>query len=170
MNHYECDLLVIGGGLAGFCAALSAAQAGLQVVVLEKTAQTGGSSAMSGGCLAFAGTDLQRFHGIEDSSQLLFDDLVDVGKGECDESLVKLYTDHQLQTYQWLKDNGVVFADVIEAASGQSVPRVHNVDPADMVRQLQLAALATNKVEVWLHSRARRSAAQRGWPGGRGQY
>ncbi|MEX5669631.1 FAD-binding protein, partial [Pseudomonas neuropathica] len=37
MNHYECDLLVIGGGLAGVCAALSAAQAGLRVVVLEKT-------------------------------------------------------------------------------------------------------------------------------------
>jgi len=156
MNRYECDLLVIGGGLAGFSAALAAAQAGLQVIVLEKTAQTGGSSAMSGGCLAFAGTDLQRAHGIEDSSQLLFDDLVDVGKGECDEALVKLYTDHQLQTYQWLKDNGVVFTDVIEAASGQSVPRVHNVDPADMVRQLQLAALATQQVEVWLHSRARR--------------
>lgn len=156
MNRYECDLLVIGGGLAGFSAALAAAQAGLQVIVLEKTAQTGGSSAMSGGCLAFAGTDLQRAHGIEDSSKLLFDDLVDVGKGECDEALVKLYTDHQLQTYQWLKDNGVVFTDVIEAASGQSVPRVHNVDPADMVRQLQMAALATQQVEVWLHSRARR--------------
>jgi fumarate reductase flavoprotein subunit len=156
MNNYECDLLVIGGGLAGFCAALTAAQTGLHVVVLEKTAQTGGSSAMSGGCLAFAGTDLQRSHGIEDSSQRLFDDLVDVGKGECDESLVKLYTDHQLETYQWLKDNGVVFADVIEAASGQSVPRVHNVDPADMVRQLQLAALATKKVDIWLQNRARR--------------
>lgn len=156
MNPVECDLLVIGGGLAGFCAALSAAQAGLQVVLLEKTAQTGGSSAMSGGCLAFAGTELQRAQGIEDSSQRLFDDLVEVGKGECDESLVKLYTNHQLQTYQWLKDNGVVFADVIEAASGQSVPRVHNVDPADMVRQLQAAALATGKVDIWLDSRARR--------------
>ena len=155
MNRYEYDLVVVGGGLAGFSAALSAAQAGQQVLVLEKTGQTGGSSAMSGGCLAFAGTDLQRAHGIEDSAQLLFDDLVTVGKGECDEALVRLYCDHQLQTYEWLKEHGVVFADVIEAASGQSVPRVHNVDPADMVRQLQQAALATGNVEVWLHSRAR---------------
>ncbi|MFJ7882403.1 FAD-dependent oxidoreductase [Pseudomonas sp. NPDC096917] len=156
MKHTTCDFLVIGGGLAGFCAALSAAQAGLQVVVLEKTAQTGGSSAMSGGCLAFAGTDLQLRHGIEDSAQLLFSDMVDVGKGECDESLVRLYTDNQLQTFEWLKSHGVAFYDVIEAASGQSVPRVHNVDPADMVRQLQRAALATGNVQVWLHSRARR--------------
>lgn len=156
MNGRECDLLVIGGGLAGFSAALAAAQAGFEVVVLEKTGQTGGSSAMSGGCLAFAGTDLQSAHGIEDSPQRLFDDLVEVGKGECNEALVKRYTDHQLSTYEWLKANGVVFADVIEAASGQSVPRVHNVDPADMVRQLQSAAHATGKVEVWLRSRARR--------------
>lgn len=156
MNGLECDLLVIGGGLAGFSAALAAAQTGLEVVVLEKTGQTGGSSAMSGGCLAFAGTDLQAAHGIEDSPQLLFNDLVEVGKGQCDEALVRLYADHQLSTYAWLKANGVVFADVIEAASGQSVPRVHNVDPADMVRQLQSAAQATGKVAVWLHSRARR--------------
>ncbi|TDF82626.1 FAD-dependent oxidoreductase [Pseudomonas sp. H9] len=156
MKCVECDLLVIGGGLAGFSAALAAAQAGFKVVVLEKTGQTGGSSAMSGGCLAFAGTDLQLAHGIDDSPELLCEDLLDVGKGECDEALVRLYSDHQLSTYQWLKANGVVFADVIEAASGQSVPRVHNVDPADMVRQLQRAAQATGKVDVWLHSRARR--------------
>jgi fumarate reductase flavoprotein subunit len=156
MKTRDCDLLVIGGGLAGFAAALTAAEAGLRVALLEKTAQTGGSSAMSGGCLAFAGTDLQRRHGIEDSAELLFRDLVDVGKGECDEGLVRLYTDHQLETYQWLRERGVRFSDVIEAASGQSVPRVHNVDPADMVRTLELAARATGKVEVFLQTPARR--------------
>ncbi|MFW0757770.1 flavocytochrome c [Pseudomonas sp. H11T01] len=156
MNTIECDLLVIGGGLAGFCAALSAAEAGQHVVLLEKTAQTGGSSAMSGGCLAFAGTDLQRKHGITDSSELLFTDLIEVGKGECDADLVRLYTDNQLATYEWLRTHGVVFSDVIEAASGQSVPRVHNVDPADMVRLLEQTARATGKVDVFMGTRARR--------------
>jgi fumarate reductase flavoprotein subunit len=150
------QLLVIGGGLAGFAAALSAAEAGIDVLLVEKTAATGGSSAMSGGCLAFAGTDLQRERGIEDSSELLLRDLIDVGKGECDEALVRAYADHQLATYEWLKAHGVVFQPVIETASGQSVPRVHNVDPADMVRQLELAALNTGKVEVLRNTRARR--------------
>ena len=150
------QLLVIGGGLAGFAAALSAAEAGIDVLLLEKTAATGGSSAMSGGCLAFAGTDLQRERGIEDSAELLFRDLVEVGKGECDEALVRAYADHQLATYEWLKAHGVTFQPVIETASGQSVPRVHNVDPADMVRQLELAALNTGKVEVLRNTRARR--------------
>ncbi|MCO5786064.1 flavocytochrome c [Pseudomonas sp. G11-1] len=149
-------LLVIGGGLAGFAAALSAAEAGLQVLLLEKTAATGGSSAMSGGCLAFAGTDLQRERGIEDSSELLFRDLIEVGKGECDEALVKAYADNQMATYEWLKRHGVTFQPVIETASGQSVPRVHNVDPADMVRQLEQAALNSGKVEVLYQTRARK--------------
>lgn len=149
-------LVVVGGGLAGFSAALSAAEAGMQVLLLEKTAATGGSSAMSGGCLAFAGTDLQQERGIEDSAELLFRDLVEVGKGECDETLVRAYTDNQLPTYEWLKQQGVSFQPVIETASGQSVPRVHNVDPADMVRQLEQAALATGKVEILYQTRARR--------------
>lgn len=157
MSHFlNTQLLVIGGGLAGFAAALTAAEAGLQVLVLEKTSATGGSSAMSGGCLAFAGTDLQQERGIEDSAELLYRDLLEVGKGESDEALVRAYTDHQLATYEWLKQHGVSFQPVIETASGQSVPRVHNVDPADMVRQLEQAALNSGKVEVLQQTRARR--------------
>lgn len=157
MSHFlNTQLLVIGGGLAGFAAALTAAEAGLQVLVLEKTSATGGSSAMSGGCLAFAGTDLQQERGIEDSAELLYRDLLEVGKGESDEALVRAYTDHQLATYEWLKQYGVSFQPVIETASGQSVPRVHNVDPADMVRQLEQAALNSGKVEVLQQTRARR--------------
>lgn len=142
------DLLIIGGGLAGFCAALEATRAGLDVVLIEKQAETGGSSAMSGGCLAFAGTDLQQAGGIEDSSELLFKDLREVGQFENDESLVRAYTDNQLDTYQWLKQQGVAFSRAVEASSGQSVPRVHTVDPADMVRTLAARVKETGNAKV----------------------
>lgn len=155
-NTYQAELVVVGGGLAGFSAALAAAEKGVNVLLLEKTAETGGSSAMSGGCLAFAGTDLQQQNGIEDSAEKLFEDLITVGKGEADEALVKAYTDLQLDTYEWLKSHGVEFQPVIETASGQSVPRVHNVDPADMVRQLEKAARQTGKVEILFNTRAQR--------------
>lgn len=144
----QADVLVIGGGLAGFCAALQAAEAGAQVALLEKLESSGGSSAMSGGCLAFAGTDLQRAAGIEDSAERLFKDLREVGELENDESLVRAYADNQLDTFEWLRRRGVQFSDVIETSSGQSVPRVHNVDPADMVRALEARARATGKVDV----------------------
>jgi len=150
------DLLVIGGGLAGFSAALEATQAGLSVILLEKQSDIGGSSAMSGGCLAFAGTDLQRNQGVEDSSELLFKDLREVGKFENDEAVVRAYVTHQLDTYEWLKKAGVQFDSQIETSSGQSVPRVHNVDPADMVRTLAARVKESGKATVMLNTAARR--------------
>lgn len=134
------DVVVIGGGAAGWSAALSARQAGLTVTLLEKLAESGGSSALSGGCLAFAGTDLQHAEGVEDSPELLFKDFCEVGQERNDQALVRTYCDHQLDTYEWLKSVGVRFSPVLETASGQSVPRVHTVDPADLVRHLRAAA------------------------------
>ena len=142
----SADLLIVGGGAAGFAAAAAATQAGASVILLEKLATPGGSSALSGGCLAFADTPLQREQGIADSADLLFDDLMEVGKQENDAGLVRAYADHQREAYDWLVDIGIGFSPVIEAASGQSVPRVHTVDPADMVRQLHAFAEATGKL------------------------
>lgn len=150
------ELVVIGGGLAGFAAALEAAQAGHSVIMIEKMPDTGGSSAMSGGCLAFAGTELQSKANVTDSSELLFKDLREVGQFENDERLVRAYVDNQLDTYEWLKRAGVKFGTNIEASSGQSVPRVHNVDPADMVRTLQARAIETGKVQLMTGAAAQR--------------
>ena len=45
----SCDLLVIGSGAGGLSAAVVAAKLGLKVVVVEKEAQFGGTTAWSGG-------------------------------------------------------------------------------------------------------------------------
>jgi flavocytochrome c len=149
-------VVVIGGGLAGFSAALEAAQAGADVVLLEKQDAIGGSSAMSGGCLAFAGTDLQRAQGIEDSDALLHEDLRDVGQNENVDEIVRVYVENQMDTYRWLRALGVEFSPLVEASSGQSVPRVHTVDPADMVRLLAARCRETGKVEVLMSTAAQR--------------
>lgn len=46
---HSADVVVLGGGIAGHCAALEAAELGAQVLFLEKASQAGGSSAMAGG-------------------------------------------------------------------------------------------------------------------------
>src|SRR3972149_3281090 len=91
MRERDAELVVVGGGLAGVAAALEAGEAGIHVLLLEKMDETGGSSAMSSACLAFAGTDLQRAQGIEDSDELLFQDLREVGGVENDERIVGAY-------------------------------------------------------------------------------
>ncbi len=47
----ECDLLVIGAGMAGLSAAGYAAEHGANVIVLEKAERFGGSALLSGGVL-----------------------------------------------------------------------------------------------------------------------
>jgi fumarate reductase flavoprotein subunit len=78
--------------------------------------------------------------GIEDSSELLYRDLLAVGENKNDPGLVRAYADHQLDTYQWLKDFGVRWAEVATAAAGMSRPRGHFSDPLDMVRILKRQA------------------------------
>ena len=146
----------MGGGLAGFSAALEAAERGAKVTLLEKLEVIGGSSAMSGGCLAFAGTDLQQACGVKDCNALLKRDLIETGQHKNDSSLVDIYVEHQLDTYRWLRGHGVEFSPSIEASSGQSVPRVHTVDPADTVRLLAARCRGSGRVSVLMSTPAMR--------------
>lgn len=142
---YELDVpervgvLVLGSGLAGCAALLAAAEAGRYAVMLEKTDAIGGSTVMSAGLSAFAGTDEQVDQGIADSVELLRQDLLQVGHGHSDEALVDLYCAHQLETYRWLKNHGVTYGQV-HAASGQTVPRSHPTDTTGMLVALLKAA------------------------------
>jgi flavocytochrome c len=151
----EADVVVIGGGLAGHCAAIELAERGAEVLLLEKEPRVGGSTVLSGGSFAFAGTELQRKNGIEDSSQLLFDDLRKVGGYANDEALVRAYVDHQLDTYHWLADHGVAF-DKIFLAAGQSVPRGHSRNPQEVLDILAARAAATGHVETRVSSPVKR--------------
>lgn len=61
MTSDRTKVIVCGGGMAGMTAAVSALQAGAQVVVLEKGPEIGGSAAISGG-LVWTFTDLDELH------------------------------------------------------------------------------------------------------------
>lgn len=151
----QADVIVIGAGLAGHCAALEAADAGADVLVLEKQATVGGSTMLSGGSFAFAGTDLQRAVGIEDSSEVLFRDMREVGANQNDPALVRLYADRQLDTFSWLRDRGVIFGP-IQISSGQSVPRLHPTDPRQVIRVLHDHLVRSNRIRLLSRAGVRR--------------
>ena len=135
MSADTCDLLILGSGIAGQTAATAAAEAGLDVVLAEKSATLGGSTVMSGGWFAFSGTDEQAELGIDDSAELFLRDLQEVGQHLNDEALLRAYLDRQDRTYHWLKDHGVRFREV-EISSGQSVRRGHNTAITDVMDEL----------------------------------
>src|SRR5215218_5564979 len=135
----DTDVLVIGAGLAGFCAGLEALSAGRAVVLLEKQPEVGGSTVLSGGAMAFAGTESQAEAGIEDSPELLR-----VGEHRNDPALVEVYVEAQLDTWRWLRSHGVRFTSV-QLGGGQSVPRSNRVDTRQMIGALAERARANNR-------------------------
>lgn len=65
----ECDVLVIGAGAGGLSTAISAQHHGLEVMVVEKAAVFGGTTAFSGGVLWIPGSPQARKAGIADSRE-----------------------------------------------------------------------------------------------------
>lgn len=154
MDQNVFDLVVVGSGIAGQTAATAAAEAGLRVVLLEKTDDLGGSSAMSGGFFAFTGTDEQFLKGVYDSAELFLRDLLESGQHLNDRSLLDAYLNGQNDTYRWLRNHGVQFR-ALEISSGQSAPRSHNTDIKEVLGTLQQAFTSLGGVTRLAH-RARR--------------
>jgi len=149
------EVLVIGAGLAGFSAALSAAEAGAAVTLVEKCNHHGGSTVLSGGGFAFAGTGAQQSAGIQDSGELLRADLLAAAKGKSDSVLTGVFVERQLDTYEWLCGLGVEFGP-IALASSMSVPRAHPVDPRRMMEALRTRISRNDRIAIWNECAAER--------------
>ncbi len=108
----ETDVVVVGLGCAGACAAIEAARAGAETLVLERASGGGGTSANSGGLLYLGGgTPLQRALGFEDDPQNMFDYLMAACGPDPDEALVRPYCEGSVEHFLWLRDLGLPFKE-----------------------------------------------------------
>ena len=96
-DNMETDVVVVGGGAAGLSAAITAAEAGADVVLIEKQGITGGSTTRSGGKVLAAGTSWQTKQDFEDSPEQMYDYLISFSKGLIDEDLLKLFCDNSAE-------------------------------------------------------------------------
>jgi 3-oxo-5alpha-steroid 4-dehydrogenase len=105
----EADVVVVGFGAAGACAALEAAAAGRSVVVLDRF-NGGGATALSGGVVyAGGGTPQQRAAGVTDSADAMFGYLrTEVGDVVPPETL-RRFCDESVTMLGWLEGHGVPF-------------------------------------------------------------
>ncbi len=128
----DTDVVVVGAGVAGLSAALEAANEGAKVILVEKLAMTGGSTARSGGKILSAGTSVQKAAGIEDNADLYYEHLMSVGEGKVDSVKTRIVAENSGEDFGWLVANGVEFSKNIEQLHPKYTPaRGHYVAVQD---------------------------------------
>lgn len=106
------DVVIIGLGIAGACAALEAARAGAEVLVLERAGAGGGASAWSQGQFYLGGgTDVQTACGYEDSPENMYAFLRAVTTTD-EEDKLRVFCDSSRDHFAWLEAQGVPFARI----------------------------------------------------------
>ena len=107
------DVVVIGAGGAGFSAAITARNAGANVVLLEKMPAVGGNSLISGAEMNVARNWVQPKLGInDDSPELHAQDTFKGGDGKGDMKVINVMTHQALDAAKWCRDYlGVRFED-----------------------------------------------------------
>ena len=105
----DVDVVVIGFGIGGGCAAVSAAVSGARVLVLERAAAAGGTTSMAGGHFYLGGgTAVQKATGHDDSPEEMYKYLVAVSR-EPDHAKIRAYCDGSVEHFDWLEDLGFQF-------------------------------------------------------------
>lgn len=111
-DHDEFDVIVAGSGGPGLTAALRAADAGLSVAVLEKSARIGGTTAVSGGTLWVPASGPMRAAGAEDDPDEALTYLRAVTRGTQPDELLRAIVDSGPDMIDFLAAHGLRFTSV----------------------------------------------------------
>jgi urocanate reductase len=155
------DVVVIGAGVAGLPAAITARDLGASVIVVDENYDIGGRGILSGGRVHLGGGHaLQQKAGIKDSPDQVFADWTRHDTADArysDRDLVRVFADENVPTFNFLVENGVKFIDrPIGPERASTVPRTFLTEEwpvaseliapgrgrngSGLVRQLALAA------------------------------
>lgn len=119
----EVDVLVVGSGVAGLCAAITAAENGASTVIFEKMPVTGGSSRISQCDMAIVGSPLQKKLGIDDKPEWLAADMQKVSGGLTDPIMPLTVAKGTASLLDFMEKRGVKFNDGLMHFGGHSAKR-----------------------------------------------
>lgn len=142
---HEADVVVVGQGIAGTCAALEAHRAGARVLIVERTSGGGGASALSTGIFYLGGgTDVQRAAGYDDDADQMHRFLM-ASCDPLDPEAVAAYCGDSLSHFAWLEAQGIPFERTYQ--------------PAKVVFPLDTTCLSwSGNEKTWPYSEAARPA------------
>ncbi len=104
----SAEIVVIGSGATGMAAALTVAERGEKVILLEKMGHTGGTSNFPEGMFAVE-SEMQRQQYIGMTRDEAFKNIMDYSHWRANPRLVRAFVDESADTISWLQKLGVEF-------------------------------------------------------------
>jgi hypothetical protein len=151
----EVDVVIVGGGGSGVCAALSAQEAGAKVIVVENAPHIGGLSGMAVGSVQATGSRLQKEAGIEDDPEWFVEDIIKLAGASGPSKnldLMRMAANSSGPALDWLVDMGVELRGPFEHP-GHRVNRMHVLYPSTAAWPMVLGPLMeTRGVEIHLET------------------
>jgi 3-oxosteroid 1-dehydrogenase len=108
------DVIVLGTGVAGLCAAISAAEAGARVGLFEKAAQVGGTTALSGGAMWIPNNRMAASAGIQDSREAALAYLEGLSNGMMRQEMLETFVDTGPEVVEWFQSATPVSFSLID--------------------------------------------------------
>jgi len=125
-SNLECDVVVVGSGNAGFSAALSAAESGSKVILIDKCPEdwAGGNSYFTAGAFRTVHTGLHDILPIvsnvdQETTQIIdldpytqdnfWEDMSRITHGQFDQDLGRVLIDESNDAVKWLAGHGIEF-------------------------------------------------------------
>lgn len=140
------DIVVVGGGVSGTAAALTAAEKGAKVLVVEKMPMLGGAGRMASGFTAVE-SSLQKAKGMKYTTGELTQRLLEYNQFLSNGPLTKAIVEKSASTVDWLIKHGIELEILEETrdATRNSVQQAHLDDPikSDVYHRLKQGGEAT---------------------------
>ena len=150
------DVIVVGSGIAGPMAALSAADKGANVLMIEKMSRLGGTSRISGLNFACVGSPAQKAKGVKDTPEQLASDMYKVSGNMGDYEKALEMAKNTGRDEAFMTQRGVKWDGRLLKLGGHSQPRVlvSEGDGAGLLNALWTYMKGLKNVTVRTHVKA----------------
>ncbi len=121
MQNIECDVVIVGAGIAGLSAALSFNDSTRITIIVDNPPPHAGSTPFAQGGVAFSQEN-------DESIQLHIQDTISAGAGLCNHASVASFIEKSAAAHNWLETNGVLFDRNIDGSIQQGLEAAHSIN------------------------------------------